>query len=114
MDDLSDKIQQLLSSPDAMNQIQSMMAALGGGSETVTPPPTPTPTPSNDGIDMSAVLKLAPLLGSLGQEDDGSHLLKALKPYMHDERSKRLDEAIQMMHLMKLIPLLKGLGKGES
>lgn len=111
MDDLSEKIQQLLSSPDAMNQIQSMMAAFGQ-SAPVAPPSDPEPAVPDLGLDMGALLKLAPLLGSLGKDDDGSNLLKALKPYMHDEQSKRLDDAIRMMQLMKLLPLLKGFGKG--
>lgn len=112
MDDLSDKIQQLLSSPDAMDKIQSMMAALGAGdTQPSVPPPPASPI---DGTDMGSLLKLAPLLGQLQQEDNGSNLLKALKPYMHDERSKRLDEAIRILHLMKLLPLFKELGKGGN
>ena len=111
MDDLSEKLQQLLSSPDAMNQIQSMMSSLGGSAPA---PSTPTSVPPSSDPDMGALLKLAPMISQFGQNDDGSNLLKALKPYMHDDRSKRLDDAIRMMQLVKLLPLLKGLGIGDD
>ncbi len=115
MDDLSDKIQQLLSSPDAMNQIQSMMAAFSSGSNAQQPslsPPAPPPVPTN-GMDITNLLKIAPLLNKMQQDNDGANLLKALRPYMHDEREKRLDEAIRILQLMRFLPLLKDLGKGD-
>lgn len=113
MDDLSDKIQQLLSSPDTMQRIQSMMSAFGGTDNTPAPPPTLAPAPTPEPMpDMTMFLKLAPILSNLQQEDENAALLRALRPYMHQERSKRIDEAIQILHLIKLLPLLKGFGKG--
>ena len=113
MDDLSDKIQQLLSSPDTMEKIQSMMSALGGTDSSPPQPSLPAPSPESS-VDMTSVLKLAPLLSSMQQEDESAALLKALRPYMHRDRSKRIDEALQILHLLKLLPLLKGLGKGDT
>lgn len=111
MDDLSDKIQQLLSSPDAMQKIQSMMSAFGGNDSTPNPPlPPPTSAPMPD---MTTFLKLAPLISNMQQEDENAALLRALRPYMHKDRGKRIDEAIQILHLIKLLPLLKGFGKGD-
>lgn len=113
MDDLSDKIQQLLSSPDTMQKIQSMMSAFGGADNTPTSPLPPTPPISDTMPDMTTFLKLAPIISNLQQEDESAALLRALRPYMHKDRGKRIDEAIQMLHLMKLLPLLKGFGKGD-
>ena len=39
MDDLNEKITRLLSDPEGMAKIQSMMAALGGGDAAPPPPP---------------------------------------------------------------------------
>lgn len=111
MDDLSDKIQQLLSSPDTMEKIQTMMSALGGADSSPSLPSLPTP-PSDPPLDMTGFLKLAPILSNLQQEDESAALLKALRPYMQRDRGKRIDEALQILHLLKLLPLLKGFGKG--
>ena len=59
---------------------------------------------------MSVLLKLAPLLGGLNKEDENTALLKALRPYLHGDREKRLDDAIQIMRLMKVLPLIQEKG----
>lgn len=142
MDDMGQKLNDLLNSPDAMAKIQNMMASLGlggtgGGSEAspsaATPPPetAPAPAPTTSapqavqpdsgttlgglgamlgGADMSALMKLAPLLGAFNQEDDNTALLKALRPHLHGERESRVDDAIKIMHLVKLLPLLQDKG----
>ncbi len=116
-DELSRKIEHLLNSPDGMETIQNMMAALGMGGNTETPPSSPvepTPvvqsTPADDGGMLSGLLSLAPLLGSLGQDDQNTALLKALRPYLHGGREKRLDESLKLMQLLKLLPLLQEKG----
>ena len=51
---------------------------------------------------------MAPLIAGLNKEDENTALLKALRPYLHGDREERLDDAIQMMKMMKLLPLLQG------
>lgn len=138
MDDLSQKIDSLLNSPEGMQKIQAAMAALGQsapstGADAAQPPPTaessgdvnlltqllgglggssvPEPPkaaePSSASLpDLSKIMQLMPLLSSLNKEDENTTLLKALRPYLHGEREKRVDDAIQMMKVMKLVPLL--------
>lgn len=127
MDDLNQKISDLLGSPEGMARIQSMMEALGlGGAESdeapsdagvspppSAPPPPPPPAPASQGDagglpDMSVLLKLAPLLGGMNKDDENTVLLKALRPYLHGDREKRLDDAIKIMQMMKVLPLLQG------
>lgn len=119
MDDLSEKLDRLLSSPDGMKRIEDLMTAFGAGAPASSPPSAPAAPPAASDIssllpggDMGMLLKLAPLLSQLGQEDDATALLHALRPHLKDERQKRLDEAGQMLRLMKLLPLLGELGKG--
>lgn len=106
MDDLSEKLDRLLSSPDSMKRIEEMMAAFGGMPETppTEPPPSAMPDPTGD---LTPLLKLLPLLGSLQQEDDNAALLQALRPHLGQERQKRLDDAARMMKLVRLLPLIK-------
>ena len=109
MDDaLAGKLEALLSSPDAMEKIQGMMASLGGASEQKEPPPPPS-EPTGD---LSGILQLMPLLSTFGQDDDNTTLLKALRPYLHGGRERRLDDSVRMMQLFKLLPLLTQKGGG--
>ena len=55
-------------------------------------------------------MKIAPLLGSINQEDDNTRLLHALRPLLKNERQKKLDEAIKIMRMLKFLPLLKEQG----
>lgn len=106
MDDLNEKLDRLLSDPEGMAKIQSMMAALGGGE---TPPPPP-PAVTNPPPDLSALTHLVPLLTGAGSDNEDTRLLAALKPYLHGERAKRLDESMRLLRLAKLLPLLQEQG----
>ncbi len=105
MDDLNDKLDRLLSSPDSMKRIEEMMAAFTADAPAAAPSEPSIP----DLPDLGPLLQLVPLLGQLGQEDDNAALLKALRPHLQKERQKRLDDAAQMMKLVKLLPLIKGI-----
>ena len=52
-----------------------------------------------------------PLLSSMGQENDDTRLLAALRPYLHGQRATRLEESMRLLKLMKLLPLLTEGGK---
>ena len=123
MEDLSRKISELLSDPETMEQIKGLTGLLGQ-----SPPDAPGNThipeqkdspsvPRRDAAGsmpdpnmLGAVMKLAPLLQSMNSEDDSTRLLRALKPFMHEERSKRIDSAIRLLSIMKLLPVLKSSG----
>ena len=121
---LNEKIQSLLSSPDSMARIQSLMSSLGGGDLPFSLP-QPEKQPESESKseaatasapampDLSMLTKLMPLLGNLNKENEDTRLLRSLKPYLHGDREKRLDDAIRMMQLAQFMPLLQqGLGKG--
>ncbi len=112
MDDLTEKLDRLLSSPDGMKRIEELMSAFGAAAPSAPPPAETAPSPLPTGGDMGMLLKLAPLLSQLGKEDETTALLHALRPHLQSERQKRLDEAGQMLRLMKLLPLLGDIGKG--
>ena len=57
-----------------------------------------------------AILRMAPLLGSLREETDGTRLLHALRPLLSPSRRQRLDQALRLMQLMRVLPLLKSSG----
>lgn len=125
MDDLNQQIAQILGDPQKLQQIQSMAAALGlGGNQTSEPQPAPTQEqnplsemlstqssqPMLNADVLQAVGKLAPLLSRVRQEDDSTRLLRALRPLLSPPRQKKLDEAIKILQMMRLMPLLQNGG----
>lgn len=113
--ELSQRIGELLNDPQTMEQIRSLTGMLSGSSAESSPPPEQTPMPASAGAMpdpqmMGTLMRLAPLLQSAGQEDDSTRLLKALRPFMHEERARRIDSAIRLLGLLKMLPLLKSSG----
>ena len=49
-------------------------------------------------------------MGNLNKDDENTALLKALRPYLHGDREKRLDDAIQSLRIMKVLPLIQEKG----
>lgn len=115
MEDLSRKITELLNDPASLEQIKGLTGLLGQSdfsAQTNKPKPSEFP-PKNDFINpemLGTVMKLAPMLQSMNTEDDSARLLKALKPFLSEEKCKKVDEAIKLIGLMKLLPLLKSSG----
>ncbi len=65
----------------------------------------------SDGIDFETITKIASVLSKLSSQpkDPGCELLTALKPMLSPERRHKADEAIKMMQIISLLPLLKDL-----
>lgn len=87
--------------------LAGLLGSLGGGSPA---PAAPAPAPAASPELLQAVTKLAPLLGQVSREDDSTRLLRALRPLLGEARQKKLDEAIKILHMMRLLPLLKESG----
>lgn len=115
MDELADRLNQILGDPRQMEQIRQMVSAMGlGGAAgpSSEPPsgPSPGPLSGNGGPDMSAILKLAPLLKLGGENDETVAFLLALRPLLSEERRRKLDEAVRILRVLRLLPLLKNTG----
>ena len=72
------------------------------------PEPAPKPEPKNEML--GAMQSLAPLMSSYSVDDEVSRLLNALRPFLGEEKLRRLDQAQRLMKLIKVIPLLKDSG----
>lgn len=135
-EELARKLSALLGDPDSLDRLRSAAGAFGLGdlmpAASPSPPskpdfPAPPPDrgnqpnrggqPGRAGLpdlsglpDLGALGNLLPLLKDFGKDDENTTLLRSLRPYLHGEREKRLDEAIKMLHLMRLLPLLQERG----
>ncbi len=118
MDDLSSKINEILSDPQALSTIKGLGEMLGF-EDTSNNTPQPKQNEQNNDNMLSPMLggispdmltlfsKFAPLMSSFNKEDDTTRLLLALRPFLSPERKKKLDEASKILKIMKLLPLIK-------
>ena len=107
MENIQDKIAEIMADPEAMSQVQSLGKMLGLGSDESTKPEPKAEADNFSGEALGAVTKLMPLLSMANQEDDTSRLLAALRPFLSEEKCRKLDSAKRMLKIMKLLPALK-------
>lgn len=115
MNDLTSQISQLLSNPEMMEQIKGLSGLIGQSApEAPAQPPPKAVQPSaqellgNDGMQLA--MKLIPMLNSINKEDDTTRLLRAIKPFLGSERGEKIEEAIKLLQVLKILPLFKGDG----
>lgn len=63
-----------------------------------------------DANTLQMITRLTPMLSAARQEDDSTRLLHALRPLLGSERQKKLDEAIRLLQIMRMLPLLRQSG----
>lgn len=118
MDDLAQKLSELLSSPDGLQKMQAAAASLGmlTGNQNNNPSSVPAEaapaveTSSFPGGELETIKKLMPLVSNFRQDDQNTVLLKALRPYLQDDRRRRVDDAVKIMSMLKVLPHLKDKG----
>ena len=127
MDDLASKLNEILGNPESMEKIQNLAGMLGqsgGGlgnllgnlgnpappAASALPPAPANTVPGVGGELLQTVMKVAPLLSTIRQEDKNTRLLRALRPMLGQERQRKLDEAEKMLQMLRILPLLKGTG----
>lgn len=135
MSEWEEKLNTLLSDPDAMAQVMNMAQNLSqqmgqsGGSAPPPPPagdaagPAPSAPPPGDpmgdlssllgGIDPGMIAKLLPVLSQLNRPESGetAAFLRALRPFLKPERQDKVERAAQLarfIHLGKTLLLSEG------
>lgn len=63
-------------------------------------------------IDPKTMATIASVMGKLGQsrDDERTRFIAALRPLLSEKRRHRADEALKMMQLFEILPLLKDSG----
>ncbi len=108
MDDLAQKISELLGSPDGVQKLQAAAASLGMLTDNKTEPSAqPVSAMLLSGGDLEVLQRLVPLVSGFKQDSQDTVLLKAIRPYLQDERQRRVDDAVKIMHMLKVLPNFK-------
>ncbi len=100
MDELESRLGALLSSPESMERLKGLAAALAGGEG--APPPEKEAAGPLPALDPGLLRLLQRLMGVAERPSQASSLLKALEPCLSPERAGRLDRALRLARLAKL------------
>lgn len=127
MGEFEEKLNSILGDQQAMGQIMALAQSLGKQSPSDQEEKDTVPEPAEDAPpDLSQLMgNLDPKMVQLGmqlmreyQQDDGQNtaLLQALRPYLREERRGRLDKAVQIAKMSRLLRVALGSlgGKGED
>lgn len=118
MDDLTSKLGELLNNPESMEKIKNLASMFGASSAPAPAEPSQEnveeknapAAPPVDADAMRMVMRIAPVLSKVRQEDDSTRLLRALRPFLGEEKRKKLDEAIKLMQFVRLVPYFRSSG----
>ncbi len=103
-------IESLLSSisPEEMERLKNIASSIisdssqnKGGAEKKQNVPS--------GISLDAFKPIMSVIGKMNDNDDRIKLITHLKPLLSDERQRRADEAVKFLHIMQILPELRGL-----
>lgn len=138
MSDFEEKLNAILSNPEAMGQVMNLAQSLNlgggeasGGAEAASPPPqapqnNAAPGGVTDGlaglgsllgqIDPKLISRLLPLAGELagGGNDERMQLLYALRPFLKPERRDKVERAAKTARLIHVgKKLLQSMGENN-
>lgn len=131
MSEFEDKLQSILGNPEAMDQIMSIARSLTGNTSAqdaldssgeTSPEPLSPASGSEDplsllsGVDPKLLQMGMRLLSEYNRNDDRTvALLTALQPFVREERYAKVDKAIQIVKLSRLIRIaLESFRKGDD
>ncbi len=60
------------------------------------------------------IAKISSIMGTMNKKDDRTRFIEALKPLLSEKRRKRADDAMQMLKLMELLPLIGQITGGSD
>ena len=114
MAQLEEQLNQILGDPQAMEQIMALAQSLSGKQEEErqpeeeTQPPAendpPSPLSALDGLDPRLLRMGMGLLSEYSAQDDKkTALLAALKPFLKPERQEKMDQAVRIVRLTRVI-----------
>lgn len=138
MDDMTSRLSEILNDPASMEKLKNLASLFGsssqqGGTGQSPAPPqqqqrpqqypqqsqppqqnTQSAAPSIDPELMRSMMKLAPAFSRMRQDDSSTQLLRALRPFLGESRRGKLDEALRILQLMRMLPYLRNSGILQS
>ena len=112
MNDITSQITDILNNPESMKKFSEMASSFLNSSEkNEKSQPTDSENFNFNPQQMGSIMKIMNILQKqIFKNDDNTKLLLALKPHLSAERSKKVDKAISLLKIVKVLPLLKDSG----
>lgn len=115
MEDIASKLTEILKDPNIMNQLRSFVGSSpeGDTSNSKNKGDKPNSTSELGRLSpdmMDTVMKLAPILSSMNNDDKYTGFLRSLRPLLSESRQKKLDESSKLIKLIQVFPALKNAG----
>ncbi len=102
MDDISEKLNSILSDPQSLNRIREMAEGLFSDQKPAEENLLPD-------IDITKIMNIVGKIKNSGLSQR-EKLLLALRPHLKEERRERLDTAVKILKLIEIAPYLKDSG----
>ncbi|MCD7760733.1 MAG: hypothetical protein LUH16_03020 [Clostridiales bacterium] len=121
MAEFEEKLNEILSSPQAMEQIMSLASSLSGGSQTpeadsaAENAPSSAPADLLGGLEPGTLGKLSSLLAVYRQQgDEKARLLEAMGPFLKENSRQRLDRAVHITRISRVIRAALAMFRGDG
>lgn len=108
MSEMEDKLGNILSNPQLMQQIMTMAQSLGQ-SASDAPAPKDTPAALNP-PDPQFLRSIAGIAANSGADSNQKALLSALSPYVNRDKLQRLEKAMQAVRMAQIASSVLGNG----
>ncbi|MDR1891884.1 MAG: hypothetical protein LBQ48_02570 [Oscillospiraceae bacterium] len=116
MDDIAAKLSELLNSPEGLEQMKNLAQMFTGTAPEAEQSPEsesyaekPGKSDSPPDIDMGAIIRMLGMFKN-SQDDSRSKLLLSLKPHLSEERGEKVDQAIKILRIIDLWPVISQSG----
>ena len=94
MDEIGEKLDALLNDPKQFGKIAQLASSiLGDGGDKSAPPSAPEPDLD---LDMGQLRRMMSALRGSGHDSANRHLLAAMKPYLAEQRRRKIDPAMTL------------------
>lgn len=110
-----EQLQQMLSSDDGQSQIQNIINMFT--SENSSDSASTAPEASSDGNipDMETIMKITGIIRAINQNEGNNPkaaFLTALRPFLKEQRRKKLDSASKIFKIASVLKLFRGNSEG--
>ncbi len=93
-------------SPEDMERLKGMASSLMAGNGTKNEEKSEVTAPA---FSMESLKPIMSAISKMNDNDDRISLILHLKPLLGPDRQRRADEAVKFLHIMQILPELRGL-----
>ncbi len=113
MDNMADKLKSMLENPETLNMLSSLLGSMQGNS---SQPPQSSQDDAEfaeepiqtQNVQADNMIKIKQMLEQTSTANDPRiNLLNSLKPYMGKKRMTKMDQAIRLIQISKIISIFK-------